>query len=45
MPHRVAKQVFQRCGDQIHFEPSDPEPRASELISGESNALFDTLRS
>jgi hypothetical protein len=45
MPRRVAKQVFQRCGDQIHIEPSDPEPRASELISGESNTLFETLRS
>jgi hypothetical protein len=45
MPHRVAKQVCQRCGDQIDIEPSDPEPRASKLISGESNAVFDKLRS
>jgi hypothetical protein len=45
MPHGVAKQVFQRCGEQIHIEPSDPEPRASELISSESNAVFDNLKS
>jgi hypothetical protein len=25
-------------------EPSDPEPHANELISGESNAPLDTLR-